>query len=105
MSPHVLKDLLAFPWTRHIEADPEGGFRLIVLGLADFELYAETQEELEHDWREALESHLAGYLRIGKAVPIPGDVTVVEPVLSGPEVYPADPVRLVVQGEHFALIG
>ncbi len=72
MSPKTLKELVAYPWRPTITEEPDGGFRLTVTSLLDFELFADTREELDRTWREALESHLQGYLATGKAIPLPG---------------------------------
>lgn len=56
-----------------IEPCEDGGFRLTIIGLPDFELFARTRDELTTEWRDALASHLAGYAATGKAIPpIPG---------------------------------
>ena len=102
MSPRTLRELMAFPWIQQIEADPDGGFRLSVNGLYDFELFAESQEELDASWKEALESHLAGYLAVGKAVPIPGAVCAIE--ASDTRGVESPPMRIVLNG-RFELVG
>lgn len=70
MSPRDLGVLMACDWKPVFEAQEDGTFRLTVAPLTDFELYG-SKEELDAEWREALESHLAGYLAVGKAVPVP----------------------------------
>jgi hypothetical protein len=57
-------------WRPVFEAQEDGTFRLTVPPLLDFEMFG-SREELDATWREALESHLAGYLAVGKAVPVP----------------------------------
>ena len=58
-------------WQPKVESDPEGGFRLTLPGLSDFELFAETREQLEAEWRSALRSHLQAYEAAAKFVPLP----------------------------------
>lgn len=64
--------VMSYPWQPKIASTPSGGFVLTVFPpLVDFELYAKTREELEADWRDALRSHLAGYISTNKIIPIP----------------------------------
>ena len=70
-NPDIIQ-AMQFPWTKEIRPCESGGYMLTVFPpLADFELYAETEAELEEAWRDALESHLTGYLACGKVIPIP----------------------------------
>jgi predicted RNase H-like HicB family nuclease len=63
---------MEYPWRHDIQSTPSGGYKLTVFPpLKDFELYAATREELEADWKDALESHLSGYIAAGKVIPIP----------------------------------
>jgi len=70
MAKLTLDEYLAWPWVAVMERLPEGDYRLTVAGLADFELFADTTEELL-DWRDALKSHLAGYIKVNKVIPLP----------------------------------
>jgi hypothetical protein len=58
-------------WKPSIENLPAGDYRLTVALLPDFELFAESKEQLEAEWLVALRSHLSGYLAVGKVIPIP----------------------------------
>lgn len=79
MTIPTLERLLEAPWEPVIEADPEGGFRLRLPPLRDFTLYAESEDELrQENWKEALRSHLQGYLNCGKTPPYPGRMRVLE---------------------------
>jgi len=78
MSPKKIAELLGYQWTPTYERLEDGSWRLTVHPLNDFELFGK-KTELEATWREALESHLVGYLAVGKAVPLPGgSVTVID---------------------------
>lgn len=83
MSPLTIRELMDAPWHPVIEADQEGGFRLTLPPLNDFVLYADSEAQLREDWREALESHLQGYLTTGKVPPYPGRVRLVEHAEAG----------------------
>lgn len=63
---------MAYAWEYDIKADADGGFRLTVIPrLVDFEIFADTREELEAEWKDALRSHLQAYVATGKCIPIP----------------------------------
>ena len=69
--PDRIEQLMAEPWKYLIEADREGGFRLTVPPLTDFELFADSDEELKATWQQGLRSHLKGYIAYGKRIPRP----------------------------------
>lgn len=71
MAPLTLDDYMNLPWLAHTERCSDGSYRLVVAGLLDFELFAPSATQLEEEWRTALRSHLAGYLAVAKAIPIP----------------------------------
>lgn len=79
MREMTLDQYMAHPWVPAFEQLPEGDFRLTVPGLADFELFAATKPQLEAEWKSALRSHLMGYLKVGKVIPIP-TIRVQEPL-------------------------
>lgn len=58
------------PWYPVVDA-VANGHRLSIIDLPDFEVFAETREELWAEWRDLLESHLTGYVMIGKMIPMP----------------------------------
>lgn len=58
------------PWFPVVEA-VGAGHRLSVIDLPDFEVFAETREDLWREWRDLLESHLTGYVMVGKTIPTP----------------------------------
>jgi predicted RNase H-like HicB family nuclease len=101
-----MKDLEAYlnlPWQPVIDTVTEGEdvqVRLTVPGLPDFAVYGDSVTEVKARWREALASHLDGYLRVGKFIPQPVevDVVVTEPArgtasdASG-EVIPRQPLQ------------
>jgi hypothetical protein len=63
---------MTFGWDPTFTQLPDGDWRLTVPLLSDFELFASARAELEKDWRDALHSHLSGYLAVGKSIPLPG---------------------------------
>ncbi len=72
----TLEEAVNRPWVRHIVSLPpndhdEAGFLCTVDGLDDFEMYAPTKEELEHEWKDMITSHLMAYIAIGKEIPNP----------------------------------
>ncbi len=71
MSPTNLDECMAWPWVPLVERLPEGDYRLSVPGLTDFEVFAETEQQVRAEWTTALRSHLGGYLRVGKVIPLP----------------------------------
>jgi hypothetical protein len=62
---------MAMPWVPLLEPCQDGGFRLTVVGLRDFEIFSDDEEQLKSEWQVALRSFLTGYLRVGKVVPVP----------------------------------
>jgi len=62
---------VSLPWQATVQPSPEGGYRLFVQGLRDFEMFAATEQELRDEFKDALRSHLAGYIAINKVVPTP----------------------------------
>lgn len=70
MSPMMLDEYLAMPWTPTVQLQPSGDYRLTVKGLPDFELFFVSIEEAEAEWRYGLRSHLMAYLGAGKTIPI-----------------------------------
>ena len=70
MKHQSLDEMLRLNWVPVLARD-EHGYRLTVKGLTDFELFSDSEEELMGGWREALASHLGGYLACGKTVPVP----------------------------------
>jgi hypothetical protein len=76
----TLREYLALDWHQVIEAvNEEDGksYRLTIPLLPDFAVYGSLQEIGER-FPEALESHIAGYLAVGKVIP--------EPLTLGPAV-------------------
>lgn len=72
MSNPTIDRAMAHHWMKVVEQCQDGGFRLTVVPqLRDFEVFAETVDELEGIWRDALRSHLIGYIASGKVIPIP----------------------------------
>jgi len=71
MREMTLEEYMNWPWVPHVEADAGGGFRLTVDRLNDFDVFGETEEEVNAEWKSALRSHLIGYINVGKVVPIP----------------------------------
>lgn len=67
--PKTLDEFMALPWTTEITPDPDGGVALTVWPIADFVVYGEDEAEVRSSWREALRSHLGGYLAVGKHIP------------------------------------
>jgi len=66
-----LNDLVSLPWEVHTEQVSENEWRLTVVGLDDFEVSAETEEELLEHFPGMLRSHLNAYLALQKEVPTP----------------------------------
>jgi hypothetical protein len=69
-----LEHYLALHWIPAIDTVTEGEdvyVRLTVPGLIDFAVYGDGVPEVRARWREALTSHLAGYLAVGKVIPEP----------------------------------
>jgi predicted RNase H-like HicB family nuclease len=83
VSPKNIAELMAYGWQAQIERLSDGQFHLTIPPLTDFELFGSTQEELEKSWSEALESHLLGYLAVGKAVPLPSSVRLMSAAAAG----------------------
>lgn len=72
MKNPTIEQAMQYPWRIDVTPDPDGGYRAAVYPpLPDLELFADTREELEAEWRDALKSHLSAYLRAGKVIPIP----------------------------------
>ena len=69
-APMTIDECVALPWRPIIQADPDGGVVLTVEALDDFAVYGATEAEVRSTWTEALRSHLDGYLRVGKAIPV-----------------------------------
>jgi hypothetical protein len=69
--PMTLDRYMELPWEPQKQRLPSGGVRLQVPPLADFEIYADTEAELDKEWRTALRAHLRAYLQYGKAIPLP----------------------------------
>lgn len=69
--PATLSDFLAMPWCPAYEQLEDGGWRLTIAPLDDFEIFAPTWEELWDEWRTALRGHLRAYWKIGKPIPAP----------------------------------
>lgn len=67
--PQSLDDYMQRTWITKIAPDPDGGVALTAWPLQDFVVYGETEEQVLDEWRDALRSHLAGYLACGKAIP------------------------------------
>jgi predicted RNase H-like HicB family nuclease len=65
----TLDEYVAWPWRPTIRPDGDGGMMLTVEPLEDFAVYGASESEVRSMWKEALRSHLAGYLQVGKAIP------------------------------------
>lgn len=68
------------PWNPFIDTVADGAdvfVRLRVPGLTDFAVYGDSVTEVRERFREALESHLAGYIATGKVIPEPVETEVV----------------------------
>ena len=100
VSQRTLKEYMQLPWEPEFAADPKGGVRLTVKALDDFELFADTEQELEGEWRDALESHLMAYLAMNKPIPDPS-VRIVE----RSSVTSAGPSFVITLGRKFANFG
>src|SRR5258708_2997508 len=76
----TVKEYLALDWHQVIEGvnDEDGkSYRLTIPLLPDFAVYG-SLKDIDERFAEALESHLAGYLAVGKVIP--------EPLTIGPAV-------------------
>lgn len=74
MRTRTLAEYLALPWQPFVDTLTQGqdvSVRLTVPGLADFAVYGDSVTEVRDRFREALESHLGGYLAVGKVIPEP----------------------------------
>lgn len=71
MAPKDIAELMSYDWRPEIKRLADGTFRLTICQVPDFEMFADNEAELQATWREAFESHLSGYLNIGKVVPVP----------------------------------
>lgn len=58
-------------WVPTFEPVAEGGWRVTVAGLPDFELFADSEQELRSEWKDGLRSHLGAYLKFQKFIPVP----------------------------------
>lgn len=85
--PLTIDAAMQLNWTPVITADEDepSCLALHVPPVADFVLYGESREQLLGEWREALESHLRGYLAVGKKIPRPIVVSVSRDLLDGVE--------------------
>jgi hypothetical protein len=80
MKQKALEYYLGLEWHPVIDTVTDGDdvfVRLAIPGLADFAVYGDSVTEVKEGWREALESHLAGYLTCGKFIPEPVELDVV----------------------------
>lgn len=71
---------LNMQWQPVIDTVAEGDdvqVRLTIPALPDFAVYGDSVTEVKSRWREALASHLEGYLNVGKIIPTPMSVGVV----------------------------
>lgn len=69
---------LALNWGWRFDRVMEDGecfFVATVAEIPDFRAFGETKEEVAGNARDALLSHLRGYLNTGKSIPVPGRVT------------------------------
>jgi hypothetical protein len=71
MRTMTIDEAMEWGWEPRVEPLPEGDFRLTVVGLTDFELFAKDRDQLVTEWRTALRSHLGGYLKVQKVIPLP----------------------------------
>lgn len=55
--------------------EKEDGFVITVPALEDFAVHGDGYEEAWADYPDALRSHLAGYITVGKIVPVPFGIT------------------------------
>lgn len=70
----TMDEYMALAWVPVIETvtDEVGvQIRLRIPGLRDFAVYGNSIDEVGDRWREALRSHIKGYLAVGKVVPEP----------------------------------
>lgn len=76
---HDAESYLSLPWSWHDEWSPEDGcFIVTVRELPDFFAAGSDRPEAYRNAREALISHLQGYLATGTPIPVP------EPTLRTP---------------------
>ncbi len=69
-----LEEYLELAWQPVIDTVSEGEdtyVRLTVPGLPDFAVFGDSITDVKSRWREALASHLEGYLHVGKFIPEP----------------------------------
>jgi predicted RNase H-like HicB family nuclease len=71
MSPREITELMAYDWQPIVVRIEDGSFSLSIPQVPDFEMFGDSEQELRSTWREALRSHLMGYLAVGKIVPVP----------------------------------
>jgi len=69
--PHDVEKYANMKWPVYVAEHPNGGFRLTVLSVSDFEIFGPSREELLSEWKDAFASHLMGYLASGKVIPTP----------------------------------
>lgn len=71
MPMYSLETCLEWPWNPRAERLPEGDWRIVVDGLNDFEVFAETFDEAWSHFPGMLRTHLTAYLEAGDDVPYP----------------------------------
>lgn len=102
MHPLSVEEAMKYPWQPTFEECQDGGWRVSVLGLPDFEIFAPTEQQLRAELRDALSSHLMGYLQVGKVIPVtsfePSSGT---PTASTPK---AELFTLTQDGDKLALV-
>lgn len=73
----TLRELLLLPWNRtepvRQEEDGVAWFEIRVKELPDFLVAGETVDEVNREFRDALESHLAAYVAQGEVPELPKD--------------------------------
>lgn len=78
MQNYDIKQLMTLDWHAEIDQDPDGGFVMTVQGLDDFAVFGRSRAEVRKQFKDALRSHLEGYLAVGKVIAVPVAGRVVE---------------------------
>lgn len=83
MKNPTLNEALEYPWRLVTAKEEDGTFRGEVVPNIDLVIHANTEKEIEDEWRDALTSHLRAYIATGKCIPIPYWRIASSPMTSG----------------------
>jgi hypothetical protein len=70
----TIDDYMAMPWVPifdFVEDEDGSQIKVTIPGLSDFAVYGTALDDVTGTWREALKSHLKGYMAVQKAIPEP----------------------------------